>query len=87
MANSVREGSRSGTRKFWMTTPIMYASNKKKKRTEYTRTTRFGLDNFSWTILIFACLRNHTQPKETKNEKIVELLTQVVPTAHKLVQL
>ena len=33
IAKSVREGDRRGTRKFWTTTPIMYASNRKKKRT------------------------------------------------------
>jgi len=79
MAKSVREGDRSGTRKFWIVTPIIDASNKKKKRTPYTRATRFSLDPSPWTILLFACLRNQTQPKETKNEKIVRAINPRCP--------
>jgi hypothetical protein len=71
MASSVKEGNGGGTRKFWTTTPIMYASKKKKKKIAYTRTILFSLDLSPCLILVFAYLRNHTQPKERKNAKIV----------------
>jgi len=44
MTNSVMEGNGGGTRKFWTTTPIMYASPRKKKLTATARATRFSLD-------------------------------------------
>ena len=79
MANSANGGIRRQTRKFWTMTPIMYASNRKKKRIAYTRATRFSLDLSPWMILVFAYLRNQMQPKDTKNEKIVRAINPSCP--------